>query len=85
MSVLLGRTYEETQQGFNKFENSLNRYSLFRIVYWMGKLAIEETTNGLSREITFSSTLRERIGHHTYGELWATKIKKYFLFVDSSE
>ncbi len=77
LSVLLGRTYEEIEQGFHKFENSANRYSLFHIVYWMGKLAIEETTDSLSREITFSSTLRERVGHHTYGELWATKIKKY--------
>ena len=77
LSVLLGRTYEETEQGFNKFEKSGNRNSLFHIVYWMGKLAIEETTSGFPREITFSSTLRERIGHHTYGELWATKIKKH--------
>ncbi len=77
LSVLLGRTYEETEQGFKKFENSSIRNSLFHIVYWMGKLAIEEATDGFSREITFSSTLRERIGHHTYGEMWATKIKKH--------
>ncbi|MCK5368418.1 MAG: hypothetical protein KAQ62_07685, partial [Cyclobacteriaceae bacterium] len=77
LSVLLGRTYEETEQGFTKFDNSANRNSLFHIIYWMARLAIEETTHGLSREITFSSTLRERIGHHTYGEQWATKIKKY--------
>lgn len=77
LSVLLGRTFEETERGFRKFENSAINYSLFHIVYWMGKLAIEETTDELSREITFSSTLRERIGHHTYGELWAAKIKKY--------
>ena len=77
LSVLLGRTYEETEQGFTKFDNSANRNSLFHIIYWMARLAIEETTHGLSREITFSSTLRERIGHHTYGEQWATKIKRY--------
>lgn len=76
LSVLLGRTYEETEQGYRKFNNPENNNSLFHIVYWLGKIAIEEITNDQSREITFSSTLRERIGHHTYGELWATKIKK---------
>lgn len=77
LSVLLGRTYEETEQGYHKFNSSNSNNSLFHSVYWLGKLAIDEYTNGQSREITFSSTLRERIGHHTYGELWATKIKKY--------
>ncbi len=77
LSVLLGRTYEEAQQGFHMFKSSAD-HSLFRIVYWMGKLAIEDDQEQQnSREITFSSTLRERIGHHTYGELWANKIKKY--------
>jgi hypothetical protein len=79
LSVLLGRTYEETEQGFRKFEKQGGNNSLFHIVYWLGKLAIEEAAAELSREITFSATLRERIGHHTYGELWAAKIKK-FLF-----
>lgn len=77
LSVLLGRTYEETEEGFAKFENSAKGNSLFHIVYWLGRLAIEETMLELPREITFSATLRERIGHHTYGELWATKLKKY--------
>ncbi len=77
LSVLLGRTFEETESGYRKFAQSGNKNSLFHIIYWMGKLAMQETTEGLTREVTFSSTLRERIGHHTYGELWATKIKKY--------
>jgi len=76
LSVLLGRTYEEAQQGYYKFKESTEN-SIFHIVYWMGKLAIEDTNNKNAREITFSSTLRERIGHHTYGELWADKIKNY--------
>ncbi len=77
LSVLLGRTYEETELGFIKFEKQGGHNSLFHIVYWLGKLAIEETSAELAREITFSATLRERIGHHTYGELWATNIKKF--------
>jgi hypothetical protein len=78
LSVLLGRTYEEAQQGYYKFKDAGGR-SLFGIVYWLGKLAIEDVNHQKAREITFSSMLRERIGHHTYGELWANKIKK-FLF-----
>jgi hypothetical protein len=75
---LLGRTYEEAQQGYYKFKDAGGR-SLFRIVYWLGKLAIEDVNHQKAREITFSSMLRERIGHHTYGELWANKIKKFLL------
>ncbi|MCG8311352.1 MAG: hypothetical protein MI975_28450 [Cytophagales bacterium] len=85
LSVLIGRTYEETEEGYRKFENPGNNNSLFHIVYWLGKLAIQETTEELSREITFSPTLRERIGHHTYGDLWANKIKKHLFDHDLIE
>lgn len=77
LSVLLGRTYEEARQAYAKFANSPEGHSLFHIVYWMGRLAIDDMNQHNVREITFSSTLRERIGHHTYGELWANKIKDY--------
>ncbi|NJN27643.1 MAG: hypothetical protein HC819_17580 [Cyclobacteriaceae bacterium] len=77
LSVLMGRTYEETALGYRKFEKQSGANSLFHIVYWLGRLAIEEASTDQAREITFSATLRERIGHHTYGELWANKIKKY--------
>jgi hypothetical protein len=33
-------------------------------------------TKNLKRSITFSPVLRERIGHHVYGEIWANDIKK---------
>ncbi len=76
LSHLLGRTFEETLAAVDKFERSSNSNSLFSIVYHLGKLAFEETTMGLDREISFSATLRERVGHHVYGELWAGKIKR---------
>ncbi len=75
LSHLIGRTYEETIQAVDKFEKSSNSNSLFSIVYHMGKLAQEEATKNLDREISFSTTLRERIGHHVYGEMWARRIK----------
>lgn len=77
LSVLLGRTYKEAMQAYYKFAESKVHNSLFHIVYWMGKRAIDDMSLQEMREITFSSTLRERIGHHTYGELWANKIKNY--------
>jgi hypothetical protein len=44
-------------------------------VYWLGKLAIEETVNNNKRTITFSPVLRERLGHHIHGEIWSDNIK----------
>ncbi|SFO38630.1 hypothetical protein SAMN04488519_10631 [Algoriphagus ornithinivorans] len=75
LSHLIGRTFEETVAAIDKFERSSNSNSLFSIVYHMGKLALEEAKHNHDREISFSATLRERIGHHVYGELWANKIK----------
>src|SRR5690606_40344019 len=45
------------------------------IVYWLGKLAIEEQLDNTKRTITFSPVLRERLGHHIHGEIWADNIK----------
>lgn len=75
LSHLIGRTFEETKSAVDKFEKSSNSNSLFSIVYHMGRLALEEKTKNLDREISFSATLRERVGHHVYGELWARRIK----------
>jgi len=77
LSTLLGRTYEEVQIAGKKLarkKNTIN--SLFHTVYWMGKLAIEEYTQKIDREITFSPILRDRIGHHLFGDKWAFEIKK---------
>lgn len=76
LSHLIGRTFEETVDAVEKFEKSPNSNSLFSIIYNMGRLAFDESTKGLDREVSFSATLRERIGHHVYGELWAQKIKE---------
>jgi len=76
LSHLIGRTFEETVDAVEKFEKSPNSNSLFSIIYHMGRLAFDESNKGLDREISFSATLRERIGHHVYGELWAQKIKE---------
>jgi hypothetical protein len=47
----------------------------FYVIFWLGKLAIEETIDNDKRTITFSPILRERLGHHIH-EIWATNIKE---------
>jgi len=75
LSHITGRTFEETNNMVEKFDASSNSNSLFSIIYNLGKLAIDEKLHEMDREISFSATLRERVGHHVYGELWADRIK----------
>lgn len=75
LSHITGRTFDETHQAIEKFSNSSNSNSLFSIIYHLGKLSIDEFLYEKDREISFSATLRERVGHHVYGELWANRIK----------
>ncbi|MEL6988965.1 MAG: hypothetical protein AAGK97_14220, partial [Bacteroidota bacterium] len=77
LSSLLGRTYNETLNAVNEFEAAKEQSDLFNIVYWLSKLSFEEYHDNNDREISFSSTLREKSGHHIHGELWANSIKKY--------
>jgi hypothetical protein len=76
LSHITGRTFEETHQAVEKFESSHHTNSLFSIVYHLGRLSMQELAEGKDRQISFSATLRERVGHHVYGELWAERIKK---------
>src|SRR5690606_37823834 len=52
------------------------------IIYWLGKLAIDEIIGNNKRTITFSPILRERLGHHIHGEIWATNIKEVLIAND---
>lgn len=77
LSTLLGRTYEETKAAHRRFQaNSERNNGLFHIVYWLGKLALDEKLHDRDREVSFSPALRQRIGHHIYGERWANRIKR---------
>ena len=77
-SNLLGRTFAETVAAERRFrQGEPNNNSLFQIVYWLGRLAMEEMQQKQDRQITFSSALRERIGHHIHGEKWATEVKQF--------
>ena len=79
LSTILGRTFEETLEASKKFDKAKHVNSLFHIVYWLGKKSFEEYNGKTPREISFSSSLRERVGFHTYGEQWAAKIKDHLI------
>lgn len=79
LSTLLGRTYDEVVMACERFASSNRLNDLFRVTYWLGRLAKEETEQDLDREISFSSSLREQTGHHYYGEQWAFNIKEVLL------
>lgn len=76
LASILGRNFSEIQQADKLFSTKNKPNRLFEIFYWLGKLAIDEVLNNEKRVITFSSELREKIGHHLYGEIWANNIKK---------
>jgi len=76
---ILGRTFHEVSSIYPLFSISGNNERFLHIIYWLGKLAIEETVENNKRIITFSPVLRERLGHHIHGEVWANKIKEVLL------
>ncbi len=75
-SNVLGRTFAEVQDIYDGFATTESPERFLQIVYWLGKIAIEEIVDNNKRTITFSPILRERLGHHIYGEIWANNIKE---------
>jgi len=73
---VLGRTFIEVLDIYDSFGTSEKPDRFLHIIYWLGKLAIEEVMENNKRTITFSPILRERLGHHIHGEIWATNIKE---------
>ncbi len=76
LSNILGRTYQETSAAVDDFAKRKGEPSLFEIIYWLGHLTMQEHSYDIKREISFSQKLREIIGHHIYGEKWASNIKE---------
>ncbi|MEM6264833.1 MAG: hypothetical protein AAGI38_20135 [Bacteroidota bacterium] len=80
LSAVLGRTFAETKNASERLNSHAEKNSgLFHVVYGMGKLAIERHKEERRTQISFSPTLRERIGHHIFGERWADQIKGQLL------
>lgn len=76
VSNMLGRTFVEVLNIYDAFATSENPDRFLHVIYWLGKLAIEEVVSNNKRAITFSPILRERLGHHIHGEIWADNIKE---------
>ncbi|WP_294208842.1 hypothetical protein [uncultured Chryseobacterium sp.] len=76
LSSLIGRTFDETLMAYNTFGDDDNPDRLFKIIYNLGKVSLEDAKQTREREIHFSSILRERVGHHYFGEKWANKVKE---------
>ncbi len=74
-SNVLGRSFAEINSIYSQFATAENPDRFIHVIYWLGKLAIQETVKNEKRTITFSPILRERLGHHIYGEIWADNIK----------
>lgn len=73
---ILGRSFDDVVEVHEKLSTKNEKDRFLKIIFWLGKLAIEEETTGNKRTITFSPLLRERLGHHIHGERWAEKIKE---------
>ncbi len=74
---ILGHTFEELLAVYPLFSTPDDKDRFLKIVYNMGRLAIEEKLDDKNkRTIAFTPVLRERIGHHIHGEIWADKVKK---------
>ncbi len=79
LGSILGRTYTEVLDIHRTFSSEANPDRFFQLIYWLGKLAINEVCHIKKRVVTFSSVLNEQIGHHIYGEIWANNIKQTLL------
>ncbi|MEL6142680.1 MAG: hypothetical protein AAFU67_13805, partial [Bacteroidota bacterium] len=80
LSTLLGRTFDEVVAACKRFSADPQLNSLFHVTYHLGKLAkLDAESEAKDREISFSTSLREKTGHHHYGELWAKNIKEHLL------
>ena len=76
LSSLLGRTFDETLNAYNNFGNDKNPDRLFKIIYHLGNESFNDYKKIREREVHFSAILRERVGHHFFGEKWANKVKE---------
>ncbi len=72
----LGRTFEEVYSAYPDFATKDDANRFLKVIYYLGTRAIEEHVDNKKRIITFSPVLRERLGHHIHGEIWAHNIKQ---------
>lgn len=79
LSSLLGRSFDEVLEVYRKFGDDKNPDRLFKIIYQLGKVSLDDIQHRREREVFFSAILKERVGHHFFGEKWANNVKKILL------
>jgi hypothetical protein len=72
---ILGRTFNEVYSIYSSFSTQDDEHRFLKLIYFLGQLALAEHLHNEKRVVTFSQVLRERLGHHLHGELWANTIK----------
>jgi len=84
LSIILGRTFSETRDTYQYLEDSKkdkqSNNGLFKIIYDLGIRALhDENDRDSMLMIYFTPSLRDMIGRHKFGTLWADKVKKKIL------
>lgn len=76
---ILGRTFDEVKSVYADFATASNPNRFLSVIYHLGRLARQEVLDEEKRLVTFSPVLRERLGHHIHGDIWAMRIKKHLV------
>jgi hypothetical protein len=79
LSIILGRTYHETRETYNYFEEAKDKLKsnngLFRIVHSLGSLIDKEMKENEHLVVHFRPSLIDQIMHQMCGKKWAAAIK----------
>ena len=76
IATMLGRSFDEVITAYKNFQEANEPDRFIKIIYNLGKVSKEDILGIRRREIFFSSILKERVGHHLFGEKWAENVKK---------
>ena len=81
LSILLGRTYHETEETYNYLQENKTRlntnHGLFHIIHSLGKLIEAERADRVDAvELRFTPSLIDVILHQSYGKKWAAAVKR---------
>lgn len=84
LSIILGRTFSETRDTYLYMEESKKdkkgNNGLFKIIYDLGLRALrDDTDRDNMMMIYFTPSLRDMIGRHKFGTVWADRVKKKLL------
>ena len=90
LSVILGRTYQETKEGYDSLEKTRHEKGgnngLFNIIFQLGKrVEIERKNPDKELIFLFTPAFIDLMGHHQVGRIWAQNTKNRLLELKLSE